>query len=241
MYMLISFNNHEEAIMFKANKEIWSPYAESVTIWDGKFNPGDRIAWIFVRCVPTYLWSEETFDHIANSFGKIIHPSDASLCCTNLSMDSIGIITTQFDRIFEVINIKWRNESFMVSMEEDNYFWYPKCLDVPSSPSPDSSPVNSPATQDTSQTSPREAQQSLENQEVDINSKLTVNNNIHQENTEISLQPELIANKNVNSDKRDISQHSIPNSNVLKKITHNEPTPPIVTLSRKRLRTLVIN
>ncbi|KAK1406975.1 hypothetical protein QVD17_38585 [Tagetes erecta] len=147
--ILITLKNIEASTELLHNIDLWAQYASRVYYWDETYNQKERIAWINIRGVPSFLWSNDTFDVIANSLGKIISPSAAKVDDVVLTVDRVAIITTQFDRILENINLKWKSENFIISIEEDFSFCFPAFMLASSSPSHVKPPVtNSPAAQE---------------------------------------------------------------------------------------------
>ncbi|KAK1432303.1 hypothetical protein QVD17_09198 [Tagetes erecta] len=134
MHVLVVFGSKEDACTFISDKDKWSPHADSVHLWDERFNTKDRIAWLYIRGVPAGLWNQDTLELIANCYGKTVQSSEINPSDSNLAVDRIGVITRQLDRISDFINLKWRNETFRIAIEEDYYYWYPKFLAEPSPP-----------------------------------------------------------------------------------------------------------
>lgn len=139
MSILVSFGKSEAMEAIAQNKAIWEPYVKSISKWDFSYKQKERIAWLYIRGVPAHLCNQETFELIANSYGSIIKPSEAAHNDAILSYDYIGISTTQPQRICENILIKWRSESYSLTIEEEVYQWYPSFLTTGQSPEKESS------------------------------------------------------------------------------------------------------
>ncbi|KAK1435034.1 hypothetical protein QVD17_00789 [Tagetes erecta] len=142
--MLITLKNTEASTELLLNTEMWAQYASRVYFWDETYKQKERIAWINIRGVPSHLWCNDTFDVIANSLGKIISPSAARVDDDVLTVDRVAIITTQFDQILENINLKWRSENFIISIEEDFSFCFPAFMLSSNSPTMETPVTNSP-------------------------------------------------------------------------------------------------
>ncbi|KAK1420793.1 hypothetical protein QVD17_22659 [Tagetes erecta] len=125
---LITLKDSSEVDDLLHKKELWKPYWQSVLRWHEEYTQKDRIAWLTIRGVPAVLWEEETFDLIGNIFGKVVHKMPSSQIYGFLHYDMVGILTTKLDSIKELVNIRWKNKSFKIWVEEESNMWHPHQL-----------------------------------------------------------------------------------------------------------------
>ncbi|MFS7943639.1 hypothetical protein Hanom_Chr06g00502631 [Helianthus anomalus] len=64
-------------------------------------------------------------NEIAGMFGRVVCGSTADTGDLNLSMDSVGIIVCEGNRIEEKMEIIWKGSSFDVWVSEIDETWYP--------------------------------------------------------------------------------------------------------------------
>lgn len=126
--ILITFKFKEMAESLMANGEKWNIHFCSLSWWNEDYIPSHCLAWIIIRGVPPYLCDAETFYLIGNSFGILAQESSLSIADRCRSLDRIGILTTQLNKIHDSINIRWRNKYFKVMVEEETSPWIPNFL-----------------------------------------------------------------------------------------------------------------
>ncbi|KAJ0920502.1 hypothetical protein HanRHA438_Chr05g0242071 [Helianthus annuus] len=126
MSILLPFGTKEAAEDFLVNKkESWEKKFETLSEWDGKYTPEERLAWLIISGVPARLWDGATFDLIGNSYGKVVVPSKASITDDSLTHCKVSIVSRLAKKIEERVQIRWKDQSFMVDVCEDPARWSP--------------------------------------------------------------------------------------------------------------------
>ncbi|MFS7997820.1 hypothetical protein Hanom_Chr12g01146461 [Helianthus anomalus] len=76
-----------------------------------------------------FLQSKEVFNDIGSKFGVVVQSPSPNEEDEDLSYVLIGVLCKSVNRIHQVINLKWKDISFPVMVEEESGDWIPDCLD----------------------------------------------------------------------------------------------------------------
>ncbi|KAM0037856.1 putative RNA recognition motif domain, nucleotide-binding alpha-beta plait domain superfamily [Helianthus debilis subsp. tardiflorus] len=126
--ILISFPEEALADNFLNDRVLWGPWFSHLVAWGGQSFPLERVAWLRLIGVPMHLVGPEVLRQIGNSFGKVLHvPGDVE-DEKDLSVFRVGILAGEAERIQGFMNIKWKNKSFRIRVEEEQRDWIPDCL-----------------------------------------------------------------------------------------------------------------
>ncbi|KAM0065404.1 putative RNA recognition motif domain, nucleotide-binding alpha-beta plait domain superfamily [Helianthus debilis subsp. tardiflorus] len=129
LYVLVKLQDKERCNSFIGNHALWESWFSSLDHWNGQSLPFERIAWLKVVGVPLHLAVDEVYDSIARHFGKIVHASDRSPDDIDLSVNCIGVLRGDGDRIAEVVSLTWKDRRFKVWVEEVAEEWTPEGLE----------------------------------------------------------------------------------------------------------------
>ncbi|KAJ0759777.1 hypothetical protein HanOQP8_Chr04g0130461 [Helianthus annuus] len=114
----------------------WSSWFSRLYVWDGNPPMFDRVAWIKVIGVPVSLWDRHVFNRIGERCGRLLVKSEASFEDGNMAEDRMAILVDSGKRFSLEMDIKWKEHSFKVWVEEIAGQWSPSFL---SADSPESS------------------------------------------------------------------------------------------------------
>ncbi|KAM0010437.1 putative nucleotide-binding alpha-beta plait domain superfamily, RNA-binding domain superfamily [Helianthus debilis subsp. tardiflorus] len=109
--MFLKFVNEEDCVNFLLDHDCWELWFSSLDPWVGQSLSFERLAWIKIIGVPLHLASNNTFNHIAGLFGKIIHGSQVEAEDGNLSVSLVGVLVGEGGRIYEQVNLCWEKNS----------------------------------------------------------------------------------------------------------------------------------
>ncbi|KAF5817356.1 hypothetical protein HanXRQr2_Chr02g0052051 [Helianthus annuus] len=129
LYVLVKLQDEERCNSFIGNHALWENWFSSLDHWNGQSLPFERIAWLRVVGVPLHLAVDEVYDSIARHFGKIIHASERSSEDIDLSVNCIGVLRGDGDRIAEVVSLIWKDRRFKIWVEEVAEEWTPEGLE----------------------------------------------------------------------------------------------------------------
>ncbi|KAF5755308.1 hypothetical protein HanRHA438_Chr17g0811291 [Helianthus annuus] len=127
-FVLLKFENKEEANMFMMDKEVWSVWFHKMEIWMGQSLPYERVAWLKIYGVPLNLSMSSVFNAIGNKFGKVVKlvsPLEEEM---DLSFACVGVLTKMVKKVDEVVVVRWQNKNIEAWVEEEHRDWVPDCL-----------------------------------------------------------------------------------------------------------------
>lgn len=125
--MLLVFNDEHEAGFFLRNKSIWEGWFSSLEMWIGQSIPFERVAWVGLFGIPLHLASAEVVNKVGAKIGKLVSPSVAKESDVNKSMECVGVLVGDGERVKKVFSLRWRNKIFRVWVEEKLIDWCPPC------------------------------------------------------------------------------------------------------------------
>ncbi|KAI3802930.1 hypothetical protein L1987_31077 [Smallanthus sonchifolius] len=77
--LLLKFDSSKQAHMFLAqHKDTWFKVFKDLCLWEGQELPIERIATLKIHGIPLQLRTDQAFNQIGNSFGKLAWPSEFS-------------------------------------------------------------------------------------------------------------------------------------------------------------------
>ncbi|MFS7955163.1 hypothetical protein Hanom_Chr07g00639411 [Helianthus anomalus] len=91
----------------EVHSETWF---SSLDIWAGKSVQYERVAWLKFHGVPLHLAENKVFDDMAGLFGKVIHKYQLSLMDKDLSVNYVGFLVDQGERISDMVTLRWKNK-----------------------------------------------------------------------------------------------------------------------------------
>ncbi|KAJ0841398.1 putative RNA recognition motif domain, nucleotide-binding alpha-beta plait domain superfamily [Helianthus annuus] len=114
---------------FFIDKVKWSVWFEHLEVWAGSACVEEgRVAWLQVHGVPAQLVLDDVFELIGSRFGKVVRPASLSGDHNNLSYALIGVLSKEFKRIVDRVDISWRGKIYKVWVDEDVGEWIPQCV-----------------------------------------------------------------------------------------------------------------
>ncbi|KAJ0879411.1 putative RNA recognition motif domain, nucleotide-binding alpha-beta plait domain superfamily [Helianthus annuus] len=129
LFVLIKFLSVDHCNSFVCNNGIWKDWFSSLDHWNGQSLPFERIAWLRIVGVPIHLAEDEVYDSIARRFGKIVHASQRSVEDVDLSVNCIGVLRGDGERIEEVVSLVWKDKRYKVWVEEVAEEWMPEGME----------------------------------------------------------------------------------------------------------------
>ncbi|KAF5768705.1 hypothetical protein HanXRQr2_Chr14g0639631 [Helianthus annuus] len=126
--VMITFDYDVEAHDFITSKKTWVHWFDSLDIWAGQTFPFERIAWLKFLGVPLHLAENKVFNDMVELFGKVIHKSQLSYPDSDFSVNHIGVLVGEGDRVSDTVALKWKGRTFMVRVSVEMDDWIPDCL-----------------------------------------------------------------------------------------------------------------
>ncbi|KAJ0738095.1 hypothetical protein HanLR1_Chr06g0214251 [Helianthus annuus] len=128
--VVLVFEDNVSMLEFLNTKEVWNPVFSSLVIWDGQRSNLERLAWIKIFGLPLFLFDKYVVDRIRSKFGRVVQSVQADENLEDFSYAMIGVLCQSTKRINQSYKLKWRNEEFVVLVEEDTGEWIPDCIGV---------------------------------------------------------------------------------------------------------------
>ncbi|KAK9053567.1 hypothetical protein SSX86_024641 [Deinandra increscens subsp. villosa] len=124
MKMLLTFKDRMSAENFLTEKkEQWSKKFSMLRWWDGREQETERLVKLKIMGVPLMARDGETFDKIAEAFGRRAMSSDSSWANEDVSSGCCYILTNKLGWIDEVVDVEWRNHRYEVWVTEEAQTW----------------------------------------------------------------------------------------------------------------------
>ncbi|MFS7975056.1 hypothetical protein Hanom_Chr10g00875991 [Helianthus anomalus] len=92
----------------------------------GQSLPYERIAWLKIQGVPLHVLSNKVLDDIGSRFGKIIQQAQHNSGDGDLSLDYIGVLVGEGNRINEEVVLCLRGRRYRVWVMEELEDWMPE-------------------------------------------------------------------------------------------------------------------
>ncbi|KAJ0765083.1 hypothetical protein HanPI659440_Chr08g0299451 [Helianthus annuus] len=96
--------------------------------WRGKSFPLERVVWLRLHGISLHLLEPDVLKMIGDLFGKVLHVPKSLEEDLDLSVNRLGVLAGEVQRIKENVKIKWKNRSYRVWVEEEQDEWIPDCL-----------------------------------------------------------------------------------------------------------------
>lgn len=127
--VMLVFKGLDDCDRFLMDKEMWSTFFVELEKWDGKGKAVDeRIAWLQVHGIPVQLEIDQVLDVVGSRYGVVVQPARKSVDDNNFSYARIGVLCKSRGRIVDRVDIRWREGTYKVWIDEDVGEWIPDCL-----------------------------------------------------------------------------------------------------------------
>ncbi|KAF5795447.1 hypothetical protein HanRHA438_Chr08g0351221 [Helianthus annuus] len=121
-------DNEASVKRFLDSREIWGPWFSKLEAWRGKSFPLERVVWLRLHGISLHLLEPDVLKMIGDLFGKVLHVPKSLEEDLDLSVNRLGVLAGEAQRIKENVKIKWKNRSYRVWVEEEQDEWIPDCL-----------------------------------------------------------------------------------------------------------------
>ncbi|KAJ0650599.1 hypothetical protein HanLR1_Chr15g0597571 [Helianthus annuus] len=118
LQFLVTFKNHEHAIMAKDELVGRSEEFVNVTLWDGQTIDFERVAWVKILGLPIQLFHDETVNEVAALFGKVVQKANKVSSGSDLSSGYVGIIVNSGVLINGEVSVLWSDKMYSVWVME---------------------------------------------------------------------------------------------------------------------------
>ncbi|KAJ0726255.1 putative RNA recognition motif domain, nucleotide-binding alpha-beta plait domain superfamily [Helianthus annuus] len=126
--ILVSFDDEVAAKGFLEASQVWGPWFSKLALWAGQSLPLERLAWLKLSGVPLHLSEQGVLRSIGEQFGKVLHVPVSLEDDQDLSMTRVGVLSGEVKRIYDCVNLKWKEKRYRVWVEEEQDQWIPDCL-----------------------------------------------------------------------------------------------------------------
>ncbi|KAJ0713943.1 hypothetical protein HanPI659440_Chr13g0484121 [Helianthus annuus] len=126
--IIISFSNDFSVKKFLDSREVWGPWFSKLDAWEGHSLPLERVAWLRLFGVPLHLLDPAVLKMIGNLFGKVLHVQNSLVNEKDLSVNRVGVLAGEAQRIKENLKVKWKNRNYRIWVEEEQDEWIPEYL-----------------------------------------------------------------------------------------------------------------
>ncbi|KAK9073692.1 hypothetical protein SSX86_006286 [Deinandra increscens subsp. villosa] len=117
---LLTFKDGSCANNFLSSQvEQWSRIFSSLKWWDGREQETERLVKLKIMGVPIMARDGDTFNMIAEMFGKRVSSSEFSWANDNISAGGCFILTEKLGWIDEVVDVEWCNLRYAVWITEE--------------------------------------------------------------------------------------------------------------------------
>lgn len=129
LWVWLSFATTSCMEKFLRDQEVWKTCFTCMQKWEGQILSKERLAWVKITGLPICLYDKGILDTIGGKFGLVVQSAELDDSVNNLSYVVLGILCEQESRINEVVQVKWKESSMLILVEEDVGDWEPECLE----------------------------------------------------------------------------------------------------------------
>ncbi|KAJ0744539.1 hypothetical protein HanPI659440_Chr10g0388801 [Helianthus annuus] len=126
--LLITFHDEDSLRRFLDLKDIWNLWFSKLDPWNGQTLPLERVAWLKLCGIPLHLLDGDVLSQVGELFGKVLFVPKSFEEDQDLSFARVGVLVGQSRRIVEEVEVKWKDKSFRIWVEEDPVEWVPDCF-----------------------------------------------------------------------------------------------------------------
>ncbi|KAK9058243.1 hypothetical protein SSX86_023083 [Deinandra increscens subsp. villosa] len=117
---LLTFKDGDSANSFlSSQEEQWSRIFSSLKWWDGREQETERLTRLKIMGVPIMARDGDTFNMIAETFGRRVSSSEFSWADDDISSGGCFILTEKLGWIDEVVDVEWCNRRYAVWITEE--------------------------------------------------------------------------------------------------------------------------
>ncbi|PWA75817.1 RNA-directed DNA polymerase, eukaryota, Nucleotide-binding alpha-beta plait domain protein [Artemisia annua] len=125
--VMLNFENASDKDRFLNVNDVWKTWFTLVEPWNGQVVMTDRVAWLKIRGLPAHVAEMKVFNDIAGVFGTVIaeaqYPEEG-----DISYAVVGVSLQSQARVVGYVKAVWRDNSYLVYVEEDTEEWVPNCV-----------------------------------------------------------------------------------------------------------------
>ncbi|KAJ0530805.1 hypothetical protein HanOQP8_Chr10g0374831 [Helianthus annuus] len=126
--LLITFHDEDSLRRFLDLKDIWNLWFSKLDPWNGQTLPLERVAWLKLCGISLHLLDGDVLSQVGELFGKVLFVPKSFEEDQDLSFARVGVLVGQSRRIVEEVEVKWKDKSFRIWVEEDPVEWVPDCF-----------------------------------------------------------------------------------------------------------------